>query len=245
MSGRVKIVRLYPELLNLYGDGGNVTALLRRCEWRGIEAEVVAVRFGERVDLRDADLLYLGGGTDREQAMAREGLWGAAAELRAYVEDGGATLAVCGGYELMGTSCVLGDETVEGFGVIDARAERGEERLVGNVLLETELCGEPVVGYENHVGRMYLGESARPFGRVVRGSGNDASSGHEGCVHRNLVGTYVHGPLLPKNPGVADWLLARALERRGGAPVELAPLDDGVELAANRVMAQRIRAGEE
>ena len=245
MSCRIKIVHLYPELLNLYGDVGNVAVLEKRCAWRGIEVEVAAVRYGGRVRLADADLVYLGSGTDREQRAAHGQLLAARGELRSYVEDGGAMLAACGGFELVGESLVLEGERVDGLGLVDARVAGTGERLVGNVLLEAGICDEPVVGYENHAGRMSLGAGVEPFGRVVRGNGNDGVSGSEGCVHRSLLGTYLHGPLLPKNPGVADWLLVRALERKGAGVGVLAPLDDAVELAANRLMAQRMLDGED
>lgn len=244
MSSPLKIAHLFPELLNLYGDGGNIIVLERRCAWRGIEVEVMPVRFGERPSFSDVDIAFIGGGSDREQKIVCDQLHGVGDELRSYVADDGVLLAVCGGYQLLGHSYLMGDDEVAGLSLVDLYTDRGDPRLIGNVMVDTELTDEPVVGYENHGGRTHLGSGVRPFGRVLHGHGNDGASGEEGCLYRNVVGTYIHGPLLPKNPGVADWLIARALERKTGSPVELAPLDDGVELAANRVMAERMRRGE-
>jgi len=246
MSARLKIASMYPELLNLYGDCGNVAVLKKRCEWRGIEAEVADVRHDAgAAAFGDVDIVLIGGAGDREQGIACELLRRGSRELRAFAEDGGVVLAVCAGMQMLGRSYATSEGEVEGLGLLDLWTEHAEERVVGNVLLETKVCEEPVVGYANHAGRTYLGAGAEPFGRVLHGLGNDGTKGAEGCLWRNVLGTYLHGPLLPKNPGVADWLLARALERRYGSSEALTPLDDSVELAANRVMAQRMRDGEE
>ena len=240
----LKIAHLFPELLNLYGDGGNIITLQKRCAWRGVEVEVMPVHFGERPSFSDVDVAFIGGGSDREQKIVCDQLQAVGDELRAYVADGGVLLAVCGGYQLLGHSYLMGDEEVAGLALVDLYTDRGDPRLIGNIMVESAIAPQPVVGYENHAGRTHLGADVRPLGRVLSGHGNDGVSGEEGCLFNNVVGTYIHGPLLPKNPGVADWLLSRALERRGGAPVELAPLDDAAELEANRVMAERMRAGE-
>lgn len=240
MSGRViTVVHLYPELLNLYGDSGNILCLRRRMEWRGIEARVVEVHMGDAPSLADADIVFIGGGSDREQRIVCESLLGHATELRAFVEDGGALLAVCGGYQLLGESYLMGDEVVRGLSLVDLYTDRGSPRLVGNVVVQSDICEQPIVGYENHGGRTHLGPEVEPLGRVLVGYGNDGITGMEGCLYRNVVGTYVHGPLLPKNPGVADYLLGKALERRYGES-ELEPLDDAVELEANQVMRKRL-----
>jgi CobQ-like glutamine amidotransferase family enzyme len=244
MTRPVRIAHLFPELLNLYGDGGNVIVLQKRCAWRGIDAEVVPVRYGERPSFAGIDLVLLGGGSDREQKIVCDELQAVGDELRSYVADGGVLLAVCGGYQLLGHSYVMGDEEVRGLSLVDLHTERGEPRLIGNVMIETALTADPVVGYENHGGRTYLGAGVEPLGRVVHGHGNNGADGREGCLWRNVVGTYVHGPLLPKNPGLADWLLARAVERAGLCPDGLAPLDDAAERAANAVMAGRMKRGE-
>lgn len=243
MSRSLTLVHLYPELLNLYGDSGNVLVLERRCAWRGIACEVREVHVGERPSFADADLAVIGGGSDREQRIVCESLLEVGDELRSFVEDGGALLAVCGGYQLLGEYYMMGEERVEGLSLVDLRTDRGEPRLIGNVVLESRVADQPIVGYENHGGRTTLGPGVEPLGRVVYGKGNDGTSGREGCLYRNVLGTYVHGPLLPKNPGVADWLLSRALERRCGDG-SLEPLDDAEELAANRVMYERLTSGQ-
>ena len=240
---RLRIAHLFPELLNLYGDGGNIIVLEKRCQWRGIDVEVVPMRFGERPSFSDVDIAFIGGGSDREQKIVCDQLQAVGDELRSYVADGGVLLAVCGGYQLLGHSYVMGDEEVRGLSLVDLYTDRGAPRLIGNIMVESPICADPIVGYENHGGRTHLGPGVKPLGRVLAGHGNDGVTGEEGCLWQNVVGTYVHGPLLPKNPGVADWLLARALERAGEG-AELEPLDDAAEHAANAVMCERLRAGE-
>jgi CobQ-like glutamine amidotransferase family enzyme len=165
------------------------------------------------------------------------------AEIRAFVEDGGVLAAVCGGYQLLGSSYLMADEKVEGLSLVDLYTDHGDPRLIGNIVVESSISPQPIVGYENHAGRTHLGEGVTPLGRVLYGHGNDGVTGYEGVLYKNVVGTYVHGPLLPKNPGVADYLIARAMERKYGT-AELEPLDDTEELAANEVMYHRLMAGE-
>lgn len=245
MSARgLSICHLFPEALNLYGDGGNIITLVKRLQWRGIEAKVQEVSLTERPRFSDFDLVFIGGGSDREQRIVCERLLAQKTELRAFTEDGGALLAVCGGYQLLGHSYAMGDETLEGLGLVDLTTTRGTPRLIGNIAVESEICAHPIVGYENHGGRTHLGPGVRPLGKVAFGHGNDGKSGEEGAISGTILGTYIHGPLLPKNPGVADWVLARALEHRGDS-AELEPLDDAEELAANAVMAERLMSGQE
>lgn len=239
----LKVVHLYPELLNLYGDSGNILVLRKRMAWRGIEPVVEEVHFGDTPHFADADIAFIGGGSDREQLIVCESLLAVGDELRAFVEDGGALLAVCGGYQLLGESYLMGDERVQGLSLVDLYTDRGSPRLISNVVVESRISPQPIVGYENHGGRTHLGEGVEPLGRVLYGNGNDGQSGYEGCLYKNVVGTYVHGPLLPKNPGVADYVLACAQERRYGTR-ELEPLDDAVELEANRVMYERLMSGQ-
>jgi CobQ-like glutamine amidotransferase family enzyme len=238
-NDRLTIAHLYPELLNLYGDSGNVLVLRRRLEWRGLHCDVQEVHVGDKPTFTHADLVFIGGGSDREQKIVCDALLLAQAELRSFVEDEGVLLAVCGGYQLLGHSYLMGDEEVAGLSLVDLYTDRGSPRLIGNIAVQSPLCEQPIVGYENHGGRTHLGDGVEPLGTVLFGHGNDGVSGKEGCRYKNVVGTYVHGPLLPKNPGVADWLLARALERRYGHG-ELAPLDDAEELAANQTMVNRL-----
>lgn len=234
------IVHLFPELLNLYGDGGNVIALRRRCEWRGIPVDVVEAGMGDAIDFAHADIVFIGGGADREQLIVKDAMMHRKADLAAYVADGGVLLAVCGGYQFLGHSYAMDDVVVEGLGIVDMETVRGTGRLIGNAAIESDIASLPIVGFENHGGRTTLASGVRPLGRVLGAThGNNGEDGWEGVHQDNLVGTYLHGPLLPKNPQVADFLLARALERRGESG-ELAPLDDAVELAANRVMAARL-----
>lgn len=237
----LRIIHLFPELLNLYGDGGNVIVLEKRCEWRGIPVEVKAFGMGDDVDLSGADIVFLGGGTDREQRIVCDELLRHQAELKAYVDDGGVLLAVCGGYQLLGHHYMMDGEMVQGLGLVDLETVRGEGRLIGNAAIESPLFDMPVIGFENHGGRTRLGEGVEPLGKTLAGThGNNGEDGTEGVHFRNVIGTYLHGPLLPKNPQVADWLIARALERRGESPDLLTELDDAVELEANRVMRKRL-----
>lgn len=245
----VVIAHMLSDLLNLYGDGGNVRILEQRLRWRGIPVEVRRIQHGEAVDFSQVDLVFMGGGPDREQKLASEQLLAMRDELAAYVEGDGPLLAICGGYQILGRQWLWGDELVPGLGLIDMETRRpgtSADRLIDNMVLESPLAAHPVVGYENHAGRTYLGEGVEGFGRVVSscGHGNNDDDRVEGARYKNVVGTYSHGPLLSKNPEVADWLLARALERRtqrtGTPAADLAPLDDSAELAANASMVKRL-----
>jgi lipid II isoglutaminyl synthase (glutamine-hydrolysing) len=230
----LRVCALYPELMNIYADRGNLLLLQRRCEWRGIGFELSASGLGEPIDPDQADLFYIGGGQDRDQRLCALDLAQVKrVGLHAAAERGIAMLAVCGGYQLLGHSYQLGDETLPGVGLVDLHTVRSDRpRLIGNVAIEVELnAGEKHVlaGFENHGGRTHLGPGAQPLGRVLRGHGNDGESGYEGVRHGNVIGTYLHGPLLPKNVWLADWLIARALGRDEPLP----PLDDALEAAAH------------
>ena len=235
---RLSLLHLYPDLLNIYGDRGNVLALRRRAGWRGIALEVREASVGDPVDWDGVDLLALGGGEDTKQALVAPDLLRRAGDLRAAVEDGLAVLAVCGGYQLLGRSyqTVRGEE-LPGVGVLDAHTTAGQGRLIGNVVADSEAFGT-LVGFENHGGRTHLGPGCRPLGRVRRGQGggNNGHDGGEGALHRACVGTYLHGSVLPKNPRLADFLLGAALRRRHGAAAEAAlrPLPDELEAEAHR-----------
>lgn len=237
----LRVVHLYPDALNLYGDGGNAIVLERRCRWRGIPVEVDDVRMGDVLDLSTADIVLIGGGADRDQLAVANELRHQRDELQGYVEDDGVVLAICGSYQLLGRSYYMGDEKVEGLGIIAGDTVRGEGRLTGNVAVKTDIADAPFVGFENHGGRTMLDACEHPLGTsVLEGTGNNGQDGSEGCLHRNLVGTYLHGPALSKNPELADWLIARALERRGrGGDMQaqellpLATLDDACEHAAH------------
>ncbi|HEX2706565.1 MAG TPA: glutamine amidotransferase [Solirubrobacterales bacterium] len=233
----LRVLSLYPEQMNIYADRGNIVFLQRRCEWRGIGFSHAGAGPGDPVDPAAHDLFYIGGGQDRDQRMVAADMVASKREaLAAAVDDGAALLAVCGGYQLLGHSYQLEEEELPGLGLADLETVReAGPRLIGNVAIETDLGPGPrlLVGFENHGGRTYLGAGAEPLGRVVEGRGNNGRDGSEGVRRDNLIGTYLHGPLLPKNAWLADRLIALALERRYGTRPELEPLDDAFEDAAH------------
>jgi hypothetical protein len=231
---RLRVCALYPDLMNIYADRGNLLLLARRCEWRGLGFELSASGLGDALDPDAADLFYIGGGQDRDQKLCALDLAQVKREaLHAAADAGRVILAVCGGYQLLGESYQLGEETLPGVGLVDLRTVRADgPRLIGNVAIEVEL--EPgerrvLAGFENHGGRTHLGPRSTPLGRVLRGHGNNAADGYEGVRDRGVIGTYLHGPLLPKNTWFADWLIATAL----GLDEPLAALDDTLERAAH------------
>jgi CobQ-like glutamine amidotransferase family enzyme len=233
----LRVVSLYPEQMNIYADRGNIVFLQRRCEWRGIDFAYTGAGPGERVDPAAHDLIYIGGGQDRDQKMvAADMVASKRTDLAAAVDSGGVLLAVCGGYQLLGHSYQLGEEKLPGLGLVDLETVREPgPRLIGNVAIESDLGTGPRVlaGFENHGGRTYLGTGVHPLGKVLRGYGNNGRDGAEGVRRHNLFGTYLHGPLLPKNAWLADHLIALALGRRYGIRPELEPLEDGLEQAAH------------
>ena len=238
---KIVIAHLYPDLLNLYGDRGNIQCMAMRSRWRGIEAEVKEYRLQDTVDFSGTDIVLLGGGSDREQQIVCTRLQDIRKEMQAYVEDGGTVLAVCGGYQLLGHYYDTPDGRMRGLSLVDLYTEQGDPRLISNVVLQSEELPYEIVGFENHGGRTYIGEN-RPFGNVVHGYGNNGTDGREGVLYKNVIGTYLHGPLLPKNPHVCDRVLQHALERKYGIS-ELAPLDDTQEREANRYIVNRFHAG--
>jgi CobQ-like glutamine amidotransferase family enzyme len=233
----LRVLSLYPDQMNIYADRGNILFLQRRCEWRGIGFSHAGAGPGEPVDPAAHDLFYIGGGQDRDQrAVAADMAASKRDALAAAVDEGAVLLAVCGGYQLLGHSYQLGEERLPGLGLADLETVREPgPRLIGNVAIEAELDGavRTVAGFENHGGRTHLGASAQPLGRVLSGFGNNGDDGLEGVRRDNLIGTYLHGPLLPKNAWLADHLIALALERRQGSRPELEPLDDAFESAAH------------
>ena len=233
----ITIGHLYPDLLNLYGDRGNIQCLKKRCEWRGIRAEVKEFRSGDKVDFQDLDIVLLGGGSDREQMIVCNKLKEIREDFKEYVESDGVVIAVCGGYQLLGKYYKTDAGMIEGLNLVDIYTEQEEGRLIDNIVLDSDLVDMPVVGFENHGGRTYLNGN-KPFGKVLYGAGNDGKSGYEGVVYKNVIGTYLHGPLLPKNPQVSDYLIQKALERKYGE-VQLMPLDDSQEKEANDYIYHR------
>lgn len=236
----INIGHLYPDLLNLYGDRGNIQCMKKRCEWRGIDARVREFQITDSIDFSQLDIVLLGGGSDREQMLVCEKLKTIRKDFKDYVEDGGVVIAVCGGYQLLGHYYDTDDGRIEGLSLVDLYTEQGSPRLISNIVIENDLFEMPVVGFENHGGRTYIGEN-RPLGKVLFGYGNNGKDGAEGILYKNVVGTYLHGPLLPKNPHVCDYLIRNALERKYGKS-DLAPLEDREEKEANRYIVNRFHS---
>jgi CobQ-like glutamine amidotransferase family enzyme len=235
---RIVVGHLYPDYLNIYADRGNIAVLARRAAWRGHELEARTIGLGDPVDPDVYDLLYVGGGQDREQALVAPDIAAKTDGLRAAVERGKPLLAVCGGYQLLGRFYRDRDGSeLPGAAVFPLETLAGERRMIGDVLLDCTFDGvsRTLAGFENHAGRTLLDAGAEPLGRVVAGFGNDGESGFEGCRVANALGTYLHGPLLPRNPWLADWILAKALG------MELEPLPDELEQEAHAVSSGRAR----
>lgn len=235
---KLTIGHLYPDLLNLYGDRGNIQCFRKRLEWRGMEAEVIPFLSGDTIDFSELDIVLLGGGSDREQELVCGQLQNIRQDFKDYVENDGVVLAVCGGYQLLGKYYKTDKKNIEGLSILDITTEWEPERLIRNIVLNSPLFDTPVVGFENHGGRTHIG-SHTPFGKVFYGLGNTGKSGYEGVVYKNVIGTYLHGPLLPKNPHVCDYLLERALKRKYGEDVILEPLTDKLEHLANGYIVDR------
>jgi CobQ-like glutamine amidotransferase family enzyme len=238
---RIVVGHLYPDYLNIYADRGNISVLSQRARLRGHELDVRTIGLGGRVELGEHDLLYIGGGQDREQALIAPDFAAKGEQLRESVAGGAAVLAVCGGYQLLGSFYRdrLGNE-LPGAALLPLHTIAGERRMIGDVLLRCDWAGgQTLAGFENHAGQTVLDPGAEPLGRVVAGFGNDGESGAEGCRAGRVVGTYLHGPLLPRNPWLADWLLAQAIARRTGEEPELEPLPDELEHEAHAFSARR------
>jgi CobQ-like glutamine amidotransferase family enzyme len=234
------IGHMYPELLNLYGDRGNIITLKKRCEWRKIDVEIRNIKIGENEDFKDIDLLFLGGGSDKEQKVVSEDLKIKKKNLIQAVEDGLPLLAICGGYQLLGEYYETSEKNkIEGIGILDAYTVAGNKRLIGNIIVTTNFLEKSplLVGFENHSGKTFL-RNCKPLGTVIMGHGNNGEDKKEGCVYKNVYGTYLHGPLLPKNPEFADMLLKISLSRKYGK-VDLEPLEDALEEKAREAFINR------
>ncbi len=227
---KIRIYHLFPELLNLYGDSGNVQAFYQRCLWRNLEAEIIPIMPDDHPDFSQADFIFIGGGSDRDQILVSQLLNRCKAELKAVMEDGVAILAVCGGFQLLGQyyKDVAGDK-IPGLNLLDFYTEAKTERLIGNIAIEMDIAGTqcPLVGFENHAGRTFLGD-VQSLGRVLKGFGNNGQDNQEGIRYKNVFCSYLHGPILPKNTCLADYLLKLVLQRKGESG-ELLPLDDSFE----------------
>jgi CobQ-like glutamine amidotransferase family enzyme len=241
----LRLLALYPEQMNIYADRGNILFLQRRCEWRGIPFDYSAAGPGDGFDPAEHDLIYIGGGQDRDQVLVAQDMLETKRDaIASAVDAGAALLAVCGGYQLLGHRYQLGEQSIAGLGIADLETVRDPgPRLIGNVSIEVDLGEGPQVlaGFENHGGRTHLGSTAEPLGRVLHGHGNNGRDGYEGVMRLNMIGTYLHGPLLPKNAWLADRLIALAIGRRTGSEPELEPLADGLEAASH---ASALRAAE-
>lgn len=256
------IYHLYPDLLDLYGDRGNVLALAARCRWRGIDVDIRKASLGDPIDFTEADIVVLGGGSDREQSILVEDLSSRGTHLKDAIEDGLVLLTICGGYQLLGQYYQTNEEKkIPGLGILDLYTVAGNKRLIGNVIIDIEpelkktiswnhsLTVEEesaqkldtLVGFENHSGKTYLGPNLKPLGKVLRGHGNNGEDDMEGVRYKNVFGTYLHGPLLPKNPHLADFLIELALERRGNVSI-LSPLGDNMEIAAHKAIMTRFES---
>lgn len=237
----LKIGHLYPDVLNLYGDRGNVICMEKRLQWRGISVTTTPIPIGEPLKAGDYDLLFIGGGQDFEQEVLLADLAGGKTrELKSAVEDGVTVLAICGGYQMLGSYYKTWDGVQCDFtGILDLYTIGAKERMIGNYLFACDEIGTNIVGFENHSGKTYLGSSVQPLGRVLAGNGNNGQDGTEGARYKNVFATYSHGCVLPKNPALADYILKTALERKYGQ-ADLAPLADVFEQQAHRYMEQRL-----
>jgi lipid II isoglutaminyl synthase (glutamine-hydrolysing) len=243
----LRIAHLYPDEMNIYGDRGNILTLQKRAEWRGIAVVIEAIGRGPAPDMSEIDLLFWGGGQDRDQELVfKDAAEHKVGGIRRAIGGGTVVLAVCGGYQLLGEYYVTADgKKLPGLGLVDLHTVPGSRRNIGNIVIETSDLGlEPrtLVGFENHSGKTYLGAGLQPLGRVLRGAGNNGEDGTEGVASGNVFGTYLHGSLLPKNPHLADLLLLKALRRRGFSRLE--PLDDSVEMSAHRAVRERVSSRE-
>lgn len=242
---KLVLVHLYPDLMNVYGDRGNIITLERRCAWRGIELEVRASSLGESFDAEDTDLIFFGGGQDREQSVVADDLVQRKSEaVKQAVDSGSALLSVCGGYQLLGKYFRTGaGEELPGIGLFDAWTVAGDRRCIGNIVLscEWDSLSRVLVGFENHSGKTYLGPACHPLGQVTTGFGNNGEDRTEGAVYKAAFGCYLHGSLLPKNPWFADHLLLLALRRRFGPDAQLSALDDRMENLAHETVVARAR----
>ncbi len=235
----ITILHLYPKEMNLYGDHGNILTLRRRCEWRGIGVRVISCEPGDPFP-EHVDLLFGGGGQDSGQSRIEEDLQRRAEDIRALVEDGTPALVICGLYQLFGTGFLTSEgQNIQGIGALPAHTVAGDGRLIGNICVHSGEFGD-IIGFENHSGLTYL-DGAQPLGTTKHGEGNNGKDNTEGARYRNCIGTYLHGPVLPKNPALADFLILKALQRRHPAITALTPLDDTIETAAHREASLRPR----
>lgn len=235
---KINILHLYPDLLNMYGDKGNIESLKKRLLWRGIDVEYNTLTSGNPLNLNDVDILFIGGGSDREEKIASEKLIQYKDDIKTYVENYGVLVAVCGAYPLLGNYFKIEDDTVEGLGILDIYTEYDSRRIINNVVLQSDFVKNPIVGFENHSGRTFVNDHT-PLGKVVFGKGNNDSGDYEGVVYKNVVATNLHGPIFPKNPELCDYVLACALKKKYNDFDTLTPLDDTMENTANEYVIKK------
>lgn len=236
----IRILHLYPREMNLYGDHGNVLALRRRCEWRGIDVEVISHEPGDLLP-EDIDIIFGGGGQDSGQGVIEEDLARIAPYLKDKIENNTPALLICGLYQLFGNSFeTFEGKFIQGMGILDIKTIGADKRLIGNITIDSPEFGT-IVGYENHSGLTYLGPEMKPFGTVVSGAGNNGKDMTEGVIYHNCIATYLHGPILPKNPVIADFMISKALANKYGHSIELQSLDDQIEINAHKVASSRPR----
>lgn len=246
MNYTLNIGWLYPELMSTYGDRGNIIVLQKRCEWRGIDVEVKKLDLGFKMeDLRRCDLLFMGGAQDRQQKIVSQDLKKKGKVLGEMIESGVVGLYICGAYQFLGRYYKEADGTiVDGLELLDLYTENpGEnvDRLIGNIVVKIPSPVYPtLVGFENHGGRTYLGKGVEPLGKIIRGFGNNGQDKTEGTVYKNSFGSYLHGPILPKNPHFADYLIKLALEKKYGKGIRLGNLDDSLELQAHNIILGKL-----
>lgn len=247
----LNICHLYPDLMDTYGDKGNIIAIVKRCHWRGIETKVSSVSIGDKLNMNDHDIYFFGGGQDRQQIIAGKDLQKKSIDLKTAISDGAVMLSICGGYQLLQNYFkTLDGEMIKGIGLFDAHTIGSTTRMIQNLLIEmnsdlsvsvsknypsskTQHSSANLVGFENHSGKTFLGSGVKPLGKVLKGSGNNGGDQTEGAVYENAFGCYLHGSLLPKNPHFADYLIKKALERRYGE-IKLKAIDDSFEWQAHR-----------
>lgn len=234
----VRIAHIYPEILNHYGDKGNIITLKRRLEKRSIEVSITEYHLGSDIDLSCADIIYIGGGTERSQLIAAKELMRVKDELKDYAEKSGVILAVCSGYEIIGKTFEINGKPQPGLEILNINATSAKERVIGNIVTENSTLGFDIVGFENHSGRMKIG-SVTPLGKVKYGYGNTDSRDYEGVIYKNVIGTYIHGPLLPKNPRLADYIIECALKNKYDECV-LSPIDDKEEILAHNYVTEKL-----
>lgn len=229
---------LYPDLMNIYGDTGNIIALEKRAQWRGIKVKIKKISLKEKVKSGECDIFFFGGGQDQQQEIVAKDLIKKGHIIKQEVERGVPLLSICGGYQLLGEYYKPHNSPkLPGVGLFPAYTVAGNKRMIGNIVIES-MFGT-LVGFENHSGQTFLKNGATPLGAVIKGFGNNGQDRLEGCVYKNAVGCYIHGSLLPKNPHLADWLLQKALEVKYKKDIELKPLDDSLEIKAHSVAIRR------